>query len=279
MTETTKRTRTTLVRGMTWAACKALPNVIHADERLIDHIEMLDLLFNAARMYPAWTFNVTRPNGFYMHAGTEQLGAVVYQYVHRSRGERLCLYGERMPQRFRRASPSSSDSAATILREIKKHIYPKTDEEVYGAKVLKAQSITYDINLETTHECNQMNADLNRDAMEFIQSAQGKAAFIEHYAKKGQDMATALVMHKDSTERIDACVKYRLTAGHACACAIRTEEGWVVQYMGVYTRYADADLPAALTNVHVLKLMNVGSVLPNIGVRAADDLFIVDMTV
>jgi hypothetical protein len=282
MTTTTneaKKTRTQLVRGWSWDLCKALPNVKVDEGRIISEQEIVDLLFNAARQWPNWTFTVNKQNAFIMQFGSEHLGALKYEYVTRSRNNLMCLYGDRVAQAQQRKDCYSSPDAAAVLRKMKEYIYPKTLEEAIEPKLQHMHTMVYTAECVATQERTEAHAAIVGAAAEFALSPQGREAFMAYEAVFGtsRDTVAALVTIDEADRRQKAASSMRTTLGNATAGMTRNKDGsWLVKFANEVRTYDDDEaLPACLSNVHILKLVNNDTIVPGVGIRTTETIFAV----
>lgn len=281
-----KRSRTTLVRGWDWNLCKALPNVVTvastADDSgmyVLKDQEFIDLLFNAARMFPTWTFKVTETNGFRMLFGTEYLGRVTREWVRRSGNHLIALHGDRVSASMSRRSTYNSPDAAAVLRKIKEYIYPKTDEEYIRPEVSNAFQTAYSAQSTAASALSQIRKSINDAAIEFALSVQGREAFMAYEARFGQsrDTAAALVNVDEAKRTQVAASQYQASTGGDFAVATRRDDYWLVQYKDKASRFGIDDLPDMYGNVGLLKMTNEKIPVAGVGMKVSEATFIIEV--
>jgi hypothetical protein len=283
MTEAkTKRTRVNLVKNVTIEMLTALPNVkVSRTDTEPLHAELRDIAYNSAIEQPTWAHEIEHGTRFTIKYGAEHLAHVDKRWSSRARAAIPMLHGKRdMGSGNRSTQQFSHKEAAQILRKIRKFVYPETMHE----KVAPMQQNLFQHLYQHTEQAKRAVASsqhvIGTAAIEFALSPQGRAAFLEYEATFGaaaqRDTAEKLeiVTVKQREEKL--LTQLRNVSGKTAPQLFRNDKGWFVVVNEVATQYADDELPDEFSNVNILKLSPVGTLLEGIGIRAAETEFLLD---
>ena len=286
-TDTKKRTRFNLIKNVTWEMCKAMPNVSlhHYDDSLrpMGHGEMLEILYNAAIGHRDWHFVVEGPSQFYIYVDdtedAEELAYVNLEWSRRASANIPHLYADRIPSTRRRNREFSHKEAAPILRKIREHVYPLTDEEKIGAATTSVGSRLYNVSYFANQEVADTAEQMRTAALAFALDPQFKEMFMQYEATHGvaakRNTAEALEKHEAARRRSQLADRLKNGAGDTHALMARLDMGWYIKYKNVITKYEDDALPEQFSNVHALKLVDKEVVLDGMGVKIDDKTFVV----
>ena len=276
-----KRTRVNLVNDVIWEMIAPLPNVT-AREDIRPTQAMCDILYNAARAQPTWTFEVTGTN----HRATirvtfkdEKLCEITNSWSKRA-GEYIpFIHADRLPYMRRRGNSFSHKEAAPILRKFREHVYPKTLAEKTESVASSATSVLYTLEREASRLAASAKGRMHAAAIEFALSTVHMPQFLEYERTFGTAAGRetlADIKMKEEAEADEAFLnKLRAEAGKAAALVMRNTDGWLVKLKEDFTQYEEGAIPEHLSNIHVLQLAPENKALQDIGVRLGANVFVV----
>ena len=276
-----KRTRVNIVKNVTLEMLTALPNVkVSRTDIEPLHAELRDIAYNSAIEQPTWGHEIEHGTRFTIKYGAEHLAHVDKSWSSRARAAIPILRGVREMGSGRNTTQFSHKEAAQILRKIRKFVYPETMQE----KVTPLQQNLYQHLYQHTEQAKRAVVSsqhvISTAAIEFALSPQGREAFLQYEATFGAaaQRNTAekmeIVTVKQREEKL--LRQLRDVSGKTAPQLFRNDKGWFVVVNEVATQYADDELPDELSNVHILKLSPIGTLLEGIGIRAAETEFLLD---
>lgn len=281
--ETKKRTRINVIHDVTWEMCAALPNVVTKENTQPVSAEMREILYNAALEHRSWRFDVDDNREFTIHASmdedAEEIGEVQWQWSSRSGNYLPHLRGWRIGQNNRRQGVFSHKEVAPILRKMREHIYPKTDEEIMKQATGGVSSDLWSIVNVSEREASETKDRMRRAALAFALDPEFKEAFLKYEATIGvakkRNTAADMEKHEDALAKQKLAETARSQAGKEMALMARLDKGWYIKHKEQMHKYADDELPTQYANVHALKLVQNNTVLAGLGVKLNDKTFVV----
>ena len=282
-TNETKRKRVNIIRDVTWDMCAAMPNVdvsglLPPQETKAVQVAM-DILYNAAIENRNWTFKVRSLSHITILAGDEELAKIVRSYSSRARMNIPHLYAERLPSTKRNSGVFGSKDAAPILRKIREVVYPKTNEERIAEVTRHVYSRLGSLQYAAMRTIDTTKKALSDAAVAFALDPSMRAQFMHYEATIGAAMRrdTAKAMRDHEQAEADKAMMSRMqnASGKEYPLVARTDAGWYVKHKGVVQQYADDALPHEYTNVHILKLTEPDTLLPDIGIKIDEKTFVI----
>lgn len=277
-----KRTRVNLIHDVSLVMCRSLPNVkvVYEDaERPMTSAIMLEILFNAALEHRNWTFSITAPTAFDVYSGEEELASVALEWSRRVRESLPHLTADRIPSTRGRSNVFSHKEAAPILRKMREYVYPLTDDEIMASNTSNVPSQLSSLKYHAERTVERTSEAMSEAAVAFALDPAFKAQFLQYEATFGtaakRDTAKAMAEQEQAAEKCATLVDMQQGAGTVHAVAALTTRGWFVKYNGATSKYHAEELPDQFSNVHALKLVDQGTVIPGMGVKVSVNTFVV----
>lgn len=280
-----KRARFNLIHDVSWAMCKALPNVkVTYDESpgTLQNSVMMEIIFNAALEHRNWTFKMTSVNTVGIYNGEEELGSVDRQYSRRVGEHMPHLSADRIPSTRGRSGTFSHKEAAPILRKMREHVYPLTDAEIMDAAI---SSVPGAIGTKKYHADRAMISAqdaMSTAAVAFALDPMFKAQFLQYEATYGvalkRDTAKAMRDQEEAEEQSALLAKMQKEIGKEYAVVVQTTRGWYAKHKNEITKFAEDELPEMFGAMNALKLVNDGIAVPGLGMKINSKTFVVVVT-
>ena len=277
-----KRTRVNIINDVSFLMCRSLPNVkvtYEFADRPMVHPVMMAILFNAAMEKRDWSFKIANSELFDIYSGEKELASVELKWSRRAGAFLPHLTADRLPSKRRRDNTFSHKEAAPMLRKIREFVYPQTDDEFLAAATGNLSSCLYNFKHNAERTVERTSEAMSEAAVAFALDPAFKAQFLQYEATFGKaakrDTAKAMAEQESAVEKCAVLTDMQKGAGTRYAVAALTPRGWFVKFADAVSKYPADDLPAQYSSVHALKLVDKSTVIPGMGVKVEDNMFVV----
>jgi hypothetical protein len=279
-----KRTRFNLIHDVSWAMCKALPNVRTYDESPSQRHDavMMEIVFNAALEHRNWTFKMSSMNTVGIYNGEEELGSVERQYSRRVGENMPHLSADRIPSTRGRSGTFSHKEAAPILRKMREYVYPLTDNEIMDAAISSVPGAIGTKKYHADRAKIHAQEEMSTAAVAFALDPMFKEQFLQYEATFGvalkRDTAKAMREQEEAEEQSALLAIMHKEVGKEYAVVVQTTRGWYAKYKNEITKFAADELPEMFGAMNALKLVNDGIAVPDLGMKINSKTFVVVVT-